>query len=242
MNGQILLAMNGAETARRMMGRLQSAGYSVYLADHLSEALLLLEQVEFDLLMVDSHLSGMQEFDFVHRMQKGRHRMPIIVIGHSGSNEAAAALEAGANDYISGHVDDRELLARVSNLLNLFHISTQKRNEKIKIGDLQIDPLSRQVSRGGTEIDLTQREYDLLIYLTERVNEVCTREEILSHVWDCDFNTGTNVVDVYILHLREKLDKGRKWKLIRTIRGAGYMLAAPDNEHDSELSSLEDAP
>lgn len=231
MNGQILIAMTDGEAALRMMSKLQSAGYSVHVANHLSQAATLVEQAELDMLMLDSQLSGMREFDFVRRMQNRKNRMPIIVLGHDGSSEAASALEAGANDYISGQVDERELLARVSNLLILFNIGTQQRNEKIEIGDLQIDPLSRQVSRAETIIDLTQREYDLLLYLTQRANEVCTREEILSHVWDYDFDTGTNVVDVYILHLREKIDKGRKWKLIRTIRGSGYMLKTPECEH-----------
>ncbi|SMF86314.1 DNA-binding response regulator, OmpR family, contains REC and winged-helix (wHTH) domain [Paenibacillus uliginis N3/975] len=230
MNGQILIAMNDSEEAIRITNKIQSAGYTVHLADHLSQAITLMEQGEFDMLMMDSRLSGMREFDFVRRMQNGKHRMPIIVLGHNGSNEAAAALEAGANDYISSQVDERELLARVSNLLILFNHGNQHRNEKIEIGDLLIDPQSRQVIREESAIDLTQREYELLLYLARRVNEVCSREEILSYVWDYDFNTGTNVVDVYILHLREKLDKGRKWKLIRTIRGAGYMLKAPESE------------
>ncbi|WP_054955817.1 response regulator transcription factor [Paenibacillus dakarensis] len=224
MNKSILLAISEKGLADRIRNIIESSGYLVHLVEHVSSALTLIQQVTFVMLIVDSHLSGMQDFDFVRRIQKGEQRIPIMVLGYDGSEEAAAALEAGANDYISGQTDERELLARVNNLLLLFSYGTSQRNQVIELGDLVIDPLSRQVTREDIPIDLTQREYDLLLYLSKKVNQVCSREDILNQVWDYDFHTGTNVVDVYILHLREKLDKGRKTKLIRTIRGAGYML------------------
>lgn len=229
MNGSILLAVAETDAASRVRDKLESSGFSIYLADHISIALTLMQQVKFVMLIVDSQLSGMCDFDFIRRVQKGEQRMPIIVMGHDGSNEAVAALEAGANDYISELTEERELLARVKNLLFIFNYGVEQRNQKIEIGDLQIDPLSRLVIRDGKSVDLTQREYDLLLFLTKRADQVCSREEILSHVWDYEFHTGTNVVDVYILHLREKIDKGQKWKMIRTIRGAGYMLRSPEN-------------
>lgn len=224
MNEPILLAISEAVAARRIRGILESSGYIVHLADHLSEAIILVQQVSFVMYILESKLSGMHDFDFVRRIQKSDQRVPVMVLGNDGSDEAASALEAGANDYISDQMDDRELLARVNNLLYLFNYGNEQRNQKIELLDLRIDPLSRQVIRGDQPIELTQREYDLLLYLSKRANQVCSREEILSHVWDYDFHTGTNVVDVYILHLREKVDKGRKWKMIRTVRGAGYML------------------
>ena len=230
MNGLILLGMNEMEEAVTIRKKLEDADYVVHSADHLSQVLTMIHQVDFDMLIIDSHLAGMRDFDLVRRMQKGRRRIPIIVVGREGSSEAAASLEAGANDYISCQADGRELLARVNNLFIMFNYGAKQRIQKIEVGDLQIDPLSRGVNRAGDTIVLTQREYDLLLYLTSRVNEVCSREEILSHVWDYDFHTGTNVVDVYILHLREKIDKGRKWKMIRTIRGAGYMLKTSEED------------
>lgn len=230
MDGSILLAVTEVDSASRIKAKLESSGYSVHIADHLSLALTLVQQMNIIMVIVDSKLSGMQDFDFVRRVQKGEQRLPVMVLGHDGSEEAAAALEAGANDYISDTMDDREWLARVNNLLVLFNYGNEQRNQKIELDDLMIDPLSRQVVREDKPIDLTQREYDLLLYLSKRVNQVCSREDILSHVWDYDFDTGTNVVDVYILHLREKVDKGRKRKMIRTIRGAGYMLKTSAEE------------
>lgn len=220
----ILLAISETVAVSRLRNILESSGYAVHSADHLSQAIILYQQVKFVMVIVDSNLSGMQDFDFVRRIHKSEHRVPVMVLGHDGSFEAAAALEAGANDYISEQMDARELLARVNNLLYLFNYGNERKNQKIELRDLRIEPLSRQVFREDQPIELTQREYDLLLYLSKRANQVCSREEILSHVWDYDFHTGTNVVDVYILHLREKVDKGRKWKMIRTVRGAGYML------------------
>ena len=119
-------------------------------------------------------------------------------------------------------------MARIANLLKLFQTGRMEQEEVIRIGDLVIDPLSRNVSRAEEAIELTHREYDLLLFLARRQGQVCTREDILKQVWDYDFHTGTNVVDVYILHLREKIDRGRKQKLLRTIRGTGYKLLSEE--------------
>lgn len=230
MDGLIMFAVSNLERAERITGWLEKAGYTVIQTDRIVSALNYVQQNSLDMAIVDIRFEGMKDFDFLHRLQTEKQRLPLIVLGSDGSEEAAAALEAGAHDYISPEADEREVVARVGKLLLLFEIGPWQKEQKIEVGDLMIDPPSRQVSRGGKAIELTQREYELLLYLTRRRNEVCSREEILMHVWDYDFHTGTNVVDVYILHLREKLDRGQKWKLIRTVRGAGYMLKPPESE------------
>ncbi|MUG65902.1 DNA-binding response regulator [Paenibacillus sp. 7541] len=222
-----MVAAGQGEKTDRYVKELAEAGYSVVTAYDQTEVLTLLESGGAELLLIDSGLPGMNDFDLVRRLEARAEQLPVVVIGHDGADEAVHALEAGANDYIPDHGDKREFLARVANVFKLFYARQKEQERTIQIGDLRIDPSSREVVRSGELIHLTQREYKLLLYLAKRANQVCTREEILKHVWDFDFHTGTNVVDVYILHLREKLDKGHKTKLLSTVRGAGYMLKTP---------------
>ncbi|WP_339272408.1 response regulator transcription factor [Paenibacillus sp. FSL K6-1330] len=224
----ILIAADNQDRAQTVMEILKQAGYEVRHAMSYSEVVAILQRSGADLLLIDSRLPGMNHFNLVERLTGKKEQTPIIVIGNDGSDEAIQALEAGAHDYIPDDRDTRELLARIANLLKLFQTGRMEQEEVIRIGDLVIDPLSRNVSREEEAIELTHREYDLLLFLARRQGQVCTREDILKQVWDYDFHTGTNVVDVYILHLREKIDRGRKQKLLRTIRGTGYKLVSQE--------------
>ncbi|WP_246246215.1 response regulator transcription factor [Paenibacillus lemnae] len=237
MNDSVLLAVTDVVRRNHIQKWLQKAGYSILVAEHLSSAMIHAKQSPPDIIIVDSALEGMKSFQVLHSFQTEKQQVPVIVLGTDGTEEAAAALEAGANDYIFDWTDEREFKARVGNLIHLFRRSkinhTKYKEQIISIGDLSINPSSRQVLRSGKPIDLTRKEFELLLYLARRKDEVCAREEILMNVWDYDFHTGTNVVDVYILHLREKMDKGYKWKLIQTVRGAGYLLRTPAGERNS---------
>ncbi|MFE0556708.1 response regulator transcription factor [Paenibacillus sp. NPDC058910] len=224
----ILIAADNQDRTQAVMEILKQAGYEVRHAMSYSEVVAILQRSGADLLLIDSRLPGMNHFNLVERLTGKKEQIPIIVIGNDGSDEAIQALEAGAHDYIPDDRDTRELLARIANLLKLFQTGRMEQEEVIRIGDLVIDPLSRNVSREEEAIELTHREYDLLLFLARRQGQVCTREDILKQVWDYDFHTGTNVVDVYILHLREKIDRGRKQKLLRTIRGTGYKLVSQE--------------
>ncbi|EFU41268.1 two component transcriptional regulator, winged helix family protein [Paenibacillus vortex V453] len=224
----ILIAANNQERVQQLMEKLGQAGYKVTHALNYSEVVAALQRTNADLLLMDSKLPGMSHFNLVQRLTGRGEQIPIIVIGNDGSDEAIQALESGAHDYIPNEWDTRELLARISNLLRLFQTGRKEQDEIIRIGDLAIDPLCRNVTRENETLALTHREYDLLLFLARRQGQVCTREDILREVWDYDFHTGTNVVDVYILHLREKIDKGRRPKLLRTIRGIGYKLLSQD--------------
>lgn len=208
---------------------LEQTGYQVMHAANYSEVVSCIQHSEVDLLLIDSRLPGMVQFNLVERITGKEGQIPVIVVGSEDTDEAVAALEAGAHDYISNDREPREWVARIANLLRLFQTAPLEEEQTIHIDDLVIDPLGRSVFRDDKPIELTQREYDLLLFLARRQGQVCTREDILRHVWDYDFHTGTNVVDVYILHLREKIDKGYKQKLLRTIRGTGYKLMSQDD-------------
>ncbi|KOP68773.1 transcriptional regulator [Bacillus sp. FJAT-18019] len=231
MEKAILIATDKTDRLQMLVDMLEQTGYQVTHVTSYSEVVGYIQHSQVDLLLIDSRLPGMNQFNLVERLAGKKEQIPIIVIGSEGTDEAVAALEAGAHDYISNDRDPRELAARIANLLRLFQTGPLEGEELIRIGDLVIDPLGHTVFRGEMLIELTQREYDLLLFLARRQGQVCTREDILRQVWDYDFHTGTNVVDVYILHLREKIDKGHKQKLLRTIRGTGYKLLSQKDIH-----------
>ncbi|MGC5772957.1 winged helix-turn-helix domain-containing protein [Paenibacillus pabuli] len=150
---------------------------------------------------------------------------PLLVITPKISPERIVEwLDYGANDVMEEPIHRNVLMARVRNLLRVFAHVTQEDEEVIVVHDLKVNLRSRRVSRAGEYLMLTPKEYELLEFLARHVNEACTRNVILREVWGYDFAMDTNVVDVYIKHLRVKVDKGRDMKLIHTVRGVGYML------------------
>ncbi|QCT02779.1 winged helix family two component transcriptional regulator [Paenibacillus algicola] len=231
MTGEVLWIVSHAERRLCIEEWLQEAGYEVLVAQQLSTAFIQAAQASVDLIILDSLQEQANLIALIHELHALREGVPIVIYGTGSTVEAADVLEAGANDYIFEYADQREFIARVRNMITLFRSKASSAavndNGLIKIGDLCINAQTRHVKRAGKTIELTRKEYDLLLYLAVRKDEVCLREDILGQVWNFDFHTGTNVVDVYILHLREKMDKGHKWKLIRTVRGAGYLLQSP---------------
>ncbi|MET3941350.1 DNA-binding response OmpR family regulator [Paenibacillus sp. PvP094] len=151
--------------------------------------------------------------------------VPIIVITPQATPEQIVAwLDQGANDVIVEPFQWKIVMARIRNLLRVFSNAARTDEEVIVVHDLKVNLRSRRVSRSGEYLMLTPKEYELLEFLARHVNEACTRSAILREVWGYDFAMDTNVVDVYIKHLRVKVDKGRDIKLIHTVRGIGYML------------------
>ncbi|MGF9696996.1 winged helix-turn-helix domain-containing protein [Paenibacillus sp. MABNR03] len=151
--------------------------------------------------------------------------VPIIVITSPIPPEQVVAwLDQGVNDVIVEPIQWKVMMARIRNLLRVFANAVQMDEEVIVVHDLKVNLRSRRVSRAGEYLMLTPKEYELLEFLARHVNEACTRSVILREVWGYDFAMDTNVVDVYIKHLRVKVDKGRDIKLIQTVRGIGYML------------------
>jgi DNA-binding response OmpR family regulator len=148
--------------------------------------------------------------------------VPILMLTALDAVEhRIAGLDAGADDYLTKPFSFQELLARVRALLRR---RSETKSAVLKVADLRLDPVQRQVHRGTEKIDLTTKEFALLDYLMRNTGRVVTRTMIAEHVWDYDFDSMTNVIDVYVNYLRKKIDAGRETKLIHTVRGVGYTL------------------
>ncbi|WP_405117703.1 response regulator transcription factor [Paenibacillus sp. FSL H8-0317] len=172
----------------------------------------------------NEHCGQDQKLELKQWIDKG-HVIPLLVITSNASPQFIVEwLDYGANDVMEEPIHLTVMLARIRNLLRVFANATPEGEEVIVVHDLKVNLRSRRVNRAGEYLTLTPKEYELLEYLALHVNEACTRSDILREVWGYEYAMDTNVVDVYIKHLRVKVDKGRSVKLIHTVRGIGYML------------------
>lgn len=170
------------------------------------------------------HCGQDQKLKLKRWLDKGQ-VIPLLVITSIASPQFIVEwLDYGANDVMEEPIHMTVMLARIRNLLRVFANATPEGEEVIVVHDLKVNLRSRRVSRAGEYLTLTPKEYELLEFLALHVNEACTRSDILREVWGYEYAMDTNVVDVYIKHLRVKVDKGRSVKLIHTVRGIGYML------------------
>lgn len=177
---------------------------------------------EYDLIILDVMLPEMDGFTLCQEIRRKKSGVPILMLtGRSKTADKVRGLEGGADDYLTKPFEFEELLARVAALLR--RKNSQKTTE-LKIADLELDQMKHTVKRAGKDIVVTSKEYGLLEYLMIHANQVVTRTMISEHVWNEDFDSFSNVVDVYINHLRNKIDKGFKKPLIHSIRGTGYIL------------------
>ncbi|QUL52444.1 response regulator transcription factor [Paenibacillus tritici] len=214
---------------------IHSLGMKTAISEDLESLRLLLSGGEPVLLLAElDEPGGWAGWEAVSEARNEGMILPVMVISLSGGLQevrgeaAVSAFEAGGNEYMERPVHTGEFKRRILNLLQL----TGRRKETaslLKVDGLLLDPGRRQVSRDGTELMMTPKEFDLLYYLAVNLGEVCPRDEILRQVWGYHFHADTNVVDVYIRHLRLKVDKGRRNKLIHTVRGTGYVLRAPES-------------
>jgi len=203
---------------------LEHAGFSVQVAYDGRAALSVFRSSRPDLVVLDLGLPEIDGLD-VTRAVRGESAVPIVMLtGRSEESDKLVGLELGADDYLVKPFAFSELLARVRSVLRR---GPKQAGETVKIGDLEIEPRRRRVSRGDKKIDLTAKEYALLDYLVRNAGEVLSRTLIAEHVWDMNFDSDTNVVDVAMRRLRAKVDDPFDVKLIRTIRGVGYLLEEP---------------
>lgn len=181
---------------------------------------------EYDVIVLDLMLPGLSGTELLERIRRKSESTPVLVLtARDATVDKVRHFEAGADDYLTKPFAFAELLVRARALLRRGPVN---RSSVLRIADLELDRLSQQVKRAGKKIALTSKEYALLEYMLSNAARVLSRTMIIEHVWDQSFQGLTNIVDVYVRHLRSKVDDGHPRKLIRTIRGAGYCLSDED--------------
>jgi DNA-binding response OmpR family regulator len=182
----------------------------------------LADSYDYDLIILDLMLPGIGGAELLRRIRRKNQQVPILILtAQDATEEKVRNFEAGADDYLTKPFAFAELVIRVKALLRRGPVN---RSSVLRVGDLEVDRLSQHVRRAGRKIELTPKEYALLEYLAANPGRVFSRTMIIEHVWDQSFEGLTNIVDVYVRHLRSKVDDPFPTKLIRTVRGVGYGL------------------
>ncbi|MDV6190447.1 heavy metal response regulator transcription factor [Stenotrophomonas geniculata] len=225
---KLLIVEDEPKTGNYLRQGLIEAGYVVDLACNGIDGLHLAGSDEYQLVILDVMLPGLDGWNVLSRLREAGWQVPVLFLtARSSIADRVQGLELGADDYLAKPFAFAELLARVRTLLRRGQALPQA--ERIVIADLVVDTLRRRVERGGQRIALSQKEYTLLELLARRRGEVLPRSLIASQVWDMNFDSDTNVIDVAIRRLRAKIDDDFDAKLIVTVRGMGYVLEAPDD-------------
>ena len=224
---KILIVEDEPKTGEYLRQGLREAGFVVDLAQTGIDGLHLAEQGDFELVILDVMLPGLNGWQVLEALRKRGLNMPAMFLTAKDQVEdRVKGLELGADDYLVKPFSFAELLARVRTILRRGKISTE--NTTLKVADLELDLLRRRVSRAGKRIDLTAKEFGLLELLMRRQGEVLPRSLIASQVWDMNFDSDTNVIEVAMRRLRVKIVEGQEVKLIQTVRGMGYVLEMPE--------------
>jgi len=221
---RILVVEDETKVASFIRRALEEESYAVDLC---SEGVAGLERARagaYDLVILDLMLPGLSGLEVLTTLRKERLLTPILILtARSEVDQKVKGLDAGADDYLTKPFAIEELLARARALLRR---GPSDHAQNLQVEDLILNPATREVTRGGQRIELTTKEYALLEYLMRNAGRVLTRPMIAEHVWNLDFDTFTNVIDVYVNYRRNKIDRGRDAKLIHTLRGRGYVLRA----------------
>jgi two-component system, OmpR family, response regulator len=222
---RVLVVEDQKKTASFIRKALQAEGHAVDVLHDGSEALAAALNTPFDVMVLDVMLPGRDGLSVVRQMRESNVATPVLLLTARGEvGEKVEGLNAGADDYLSKPFALDELAARVR-ALGRRH--GESRSTVLRVADLTLDTVTRKVKRGDTAIELARREYLLLEFLMRSAGRICGRMSIVEKVWDYDFDPGTNLVDVYIMRLREKIDAGFNVKLLQTVRGVGYVLKEP---------------
>jgi two-component system copper resistance phosphate regulon response regulator CusR len=222
---RILVIEDELKTAAYLKKGLEESGYAVDVANDGPQGLLLAQEEEYDVIVLDVMLPGMDGWTVVKTLRGTRTTPVLFLTARDDVDDRVRGLELGADDYLVKPFAFVEMLARVRTLARR---GPPRESELIKVGDLEMDVNRRRVKRAGTRIDLTPREFSLLQLLARRQGEVLSRTQIASYVWDMNFDSDTNVVEVAIRRLRTKIDDNFPVKLIHTVRGVGYVLELKD--------------
>ena len=223
---RILVVEDQKKMATFIRKGLQEIGYSVDTAETGSAAESLIAANEYDAIVLDAMLPDQNGFDTTRHIRRDGCSTPILMLtALSGTKDKVNGLDAGADDYLTKPFEFVEFAARIRALLRR-HSSTP--SSKLSFADLEMDLIQRTAKRGEKSINATSKEFSLLEYFMRNPNRVLSRAAISEHVWDIDFDTQSNVIDVYVNMLRKKVDHGFEKKLIHTVVGAGYVLKEKD--------------
>ncbi|MEW6545154.1 MAG: response regulator transcription factor [Nitrospirota bacterium] len=219
---RILVVEDEAKVASFIRRALEEESYAVDLCADGAQGLDQALTGSYDLIILDLMLPGRSGLEVLASLRKEQVRTPVMILtARSQVDQKVKGLDAGADDYLTKPFAIDELLARVRALLRR---GSGEATGVLQVEDLILNPATREVTRCGKKIDLTAKEYALLEYFMRNAGRVLTRPMIAEHVWNLDFDTFTNVIDVYVNYLRNKVDRGHERKLIQTVRGSGYML------------------
>jgi two-component system copper resistance phosphate regulon response regulator CusR len=217
---RILIVEDEQKVAEMVSRGLRAERYAVDVAERGDTGWAMAYTYDYDMVIVDLGLPGMDGGALLRRIRGRNARIPILVLtARDATASKVDSFEAGADDYLTKPFAFAELVVRVKALLRR---GPANQSSVVRIADLEFDRLTQQVSRAGKRIELTPKEYALLDYLATHPGRVLSRTMIVEHVWDQSFEGLTNIVDVYVRHLRAKIDDQFPKKLIRTVRGAGY--------------------
>src|SRR5437868_9287071 len=220
---RILLIEDEVKLASFIKRGLVAERYAVDVAKDGRSGLELAQTYQYDLILLDLMLPEMDGSEVLRRVRKENSSVPVLILSARDTvKDKVTNMETGADDYLTKPFAFAELSVRIKALMRRGPVN---RASTIRVSDLELDRLSQQVKRAGQRIELTAKEYALLEYLMSNAGRVLLRTMIIDHVWDQSFDGVTNIVDVYVRHLRNKVDEGHECKLIRTIRGTGYMIS-----------------
>ena len=219
---RILLLEDEPKVSALVKRGLTAERYAVDVSADGREGLEYAASYPYDLILLDLMLPSLPGSEVLQRVRRTNQHVPILVLTARDSVEDKVKLfELGADDYLTKPFAFAELLMRVKALLRRGPVN---RSSTLRIGELELDRLTQQVKHRGKRVELTAKEYSLLEYLMQNPDRVLSRNMIIEHVWDQSFDGITNIVDVYVRHLRNKIDEGADARMIRTVRGTGYMI------------------
>lgn len=221
---RVLVVDDEQRLAAALRRGLEAEGIAVDVAHTGTDGLWMARENDYDVLVLDIMMPGMSGYTLCRTLREEEDWTPILMLtAKDGDWDQIEALDTGADDFLTKPFAFAVLLARLRSLVRR---GTRERPVVLEAGDLRLDPASRSVTRGDTAVTLTSREFAVLEYLIRRKGEAVSKSEILANVWDFDFDGDPNIVEVYIRHLRNKLDRPFDRAAIETLRGAGYRLDA----------------
>jgi len=219
---RVLVVEDDRKTAAFVAKALKSDGFAADVLHNGDEALAAVLEHHFDAVVLDVMLPGRDGLSVVKQLRARGNRTPVLLLSARGEpDERIEGLNAGADDYVPKPFVLEEVIARVRALVRR---GAEAPSPIVRVADLSLDTTRHYAERGGRKIELTSREYRLLEFLMRSAGRVCSRMMILERVWDYHFDPGSNIVDVYVRKLREKIDAGFDRKLLHSVRGEGYVL------------------